>query len=137
MVKEFQGICFICGTKIMVDDEFPKQLCKNDECMQKFGNQFECPECGTPAREFIKTGGISMGRATLWKITCPSHEKISFKIFTYCSDTAKCPKCKNEVVGEIGLEFLKDEGSCLSCDKITGEATVSRDDILAENENVD
>ena len=115
-----EDVCVICGKKVYRETDSKDIFCGDIDCLHQYANQIECSKCGTPTTEFGKNG-IGMGRVTLWTLSCPKHPEIQFKRYSFCPDVETCPKCKQEVVGEIGLGFLRDEGKCLSCDHIQGD----------------
>ena len=132
--KEYLSCCIMCGAKIMVDKDTPRQLCGNEDCLRNYAEEFECYKCGTSERDFIKRGGMSMGQVTIWNYSCPNHEKVNFKRHSFYKEIKICPECNHEVMGEIGIEFLEQEGYCLSCDKQKGDAQIAQREGSIEDE---
>lgn len=126
-----EDCCFICGIKVFRDWDSQSIFCGKLDCTSKFGDEFECPKCGVHWKDFNK-GGIGMGRLTVWTYSCPNHPDYNFKRYTFCSEIIKCPHCNDDIIGEIGVEFLKDNGECLRCDKIRGDLMAERRDSCEE-----
>ena len=114
-----EDVCAICGVKVFREPDSTGIFCGKFDCLTTYANQIECPKCGTPIAEFSKNG-LGNGRVTEWTLSCPKHPEVQFKRYSFCPDVETCPKCKQEVVGEIGLGFLRDTGYCLSCDHLGG-----------------
>jgi hypothetical protein len=120
-----KDVCYICGDKVFRDLDDKSLFCGKFDCLRKFTDEFECPKCGTHWKDFSK-GGMGMGMVTVWTLSCPKHSEVRFTRYTYCPDVEKCPVCNDEIVGEIGIEFLREFGLCLRCEKIQGDVESER-----------